>query len=792
MKLKFSISALLLFMVQCSHSQLVPVMKKHDINDYFAIEIPTTFSIERVLEKFPTWNYEHPARGIPDHHVFSIPKSSDEVIYDVNNDQEKSQKHIQKREVLEFKDLIENHGIRSIHRLPLKNLTRRAPVPYGNGDSAVPVPPHDSSMNKIYEARDTFDINDPLFSEQWHLINPSFPGNDLNVTGVWAQNITGRGVVAAIVDDGLDLDNPDLNKNFCAKGSFDFNNNDPLPKPRLSDDYHGTRCAGEIAAVKNDVCGVGVAYDSKVSGIRILSGEITSEDEAAALVYGLDVNDIYSCSWGPPDDGKAMQAPDSIVKGALVRGIKEGRKGKGAVYVFASGNGGVHGDNCNYDGYTNSIYSITVGAIDHKGLHPPYSEACSAVLVVTYSSGSGEYIHTTDYHNQCASRHGGTSAAAPLAGGVYALVLEANPDLTWRDVQYLTIHSSVVVNEKDGAWQDAALGKYSHRYGYGKLDAGKIVDLAKSWNNVNEQANVTTEVYQPKKKVEFDQTIEHDFEIKDGLLDGVQNLEHVILTLNMETTIRGQVTVDLISPSNVVSNLGVVRSKDRSSEGFRDWNFMSVAHWGDENFNGVWKLRVKNFDQENSVNLNTFKVQFFGQKRDVVDGTKDVTVSSSPIISSALSSSSSMSSSLTSSPSTSSSEVQPTATENKDFDNHTGGQYKHEPSHYAEYFLILIIIGFVILLAYYKKFASKIARRREQYEFDIINPEDTESDSDFELDNRLNESDVEANPDTRLNQSFPDEHLRREDSFEIESDDETTKKNDSKEDDIKKDTDTKK
>ena len=113
-----------------------------------------------------------------------------------------------------------------------------------------------------------------------------------------------------------------------------------LPKPRLFDDYHGTRCAGEIGAVKNDVCGVGVAYDSQISGIRILSGTISAEEEASAMMYGLDVNDIYSCSWGPTDDGKTLSQPDAIVKKAMIKGIQTGRKDKGAVYVFASGNGG--------------------------------------------------------------------------------------------------------------------------------------------------------------------------------------------------------------------------------------------------------------------------------------------------------------------------------------------------------------------------------------------------------------------------------------------------------------------
>lgn len=177
-----------------------------------------------------------------------------------------------------------------------------------------------------------------------------------------------------------------------ADNSYDFNDHTDLPTPVLSNDNHGTRCAGQVAAVKNDVCGVGLAYKSKVAGVRILSGPITDSDEAAALNYGLHNVSIFSCSWGPPDDGKSMEAPEYIIEKAFVNGIQNGREGKGSIYVFASGNGAAQGDQCNFDGYTNSIYSVTVSAVDFKGLHPYYSEPCSANMVVAYSSGSGQHI----------------------------------------------------------------------------------------------------------------------------------------------------------------------------------------------------------------------------------------------------------------------------------------------------------------------------------------------------------------------------------------------------------------
>jgi kexin len=177
-----------------------------------------------------------------------------------------------------------------------------------------------------------------------------------------------------------------------AEGSWDYNDHTDLPKPRLADDQHGTRCAGEIAAAKNDVCGVGVAYNAQVAGIRILSASISDADEASALNFGYQDNDIYSCSWGPPDDGRSMEAPSPLIYKSMLNGVQNGRGGKGSIFVFASGNGGAVDDQCNFDGYTNSIFSITISAIDRKGLHPYYSEGCSANMVVTYSSGSGDNI----------------------------------------------------------------------------------------------------------------------------------------------------------------------------------------------------------------------------------------------------------------------------------------------------------------------------------------------------------------------------------------------------------------
>lgn len=461
---------------------------------------------------------------------------------------------------------------------------------------------------QLDEIATSLNIQDPIFKEQWHLFNTVQVGHDLNVTGVWLDGVTGKGSITAVIDDGLDMYSGDLKENYYALGSYDFNEHTDEPKPRLFDDKHGTRCAGEIAAVRNNVCGVGMAYDSKIAGVRILSKPISDEDESAALNYHYQENQIYSCSWGPPDDGKTMEGPGVLIQRAMVNGVQQGRQGNGSVFVFAAGNGAASEDNCNFDGYTNSIYSITVGGIDRQGNHPYYSEHCSAQLVVTYSSGANDAIHTTDVGvDKCYNGHGGTSAAGPLVAGAVALALSVRPDLSWRDVQYLVIEAAVPIHLDDGDWQDTKIGKkFSHTFGYGKMDTWHFVDAAKTWKSVKPQAWY----HSPWLSVQHDipqgeQGLASSFDVTAAMLEtaNLERLEHVTLTMNVEHKRRGDLSVELRSPEGIISHIATTRRNDVAEAGYDDWTFMSVAHWGETGI-GTWTIIVKD------TNVNEFNGSF--------------------------------------------------------------------------------------------------------------------------------------------------------------------------------------
>nr|XP_023667855.1 proprotein convertase subtilisin/kexin type 7 [Paramormyrops kingsleyae]XP_023667856.1 proprotein convertase subtilisin/kexin type 7 [Paramormyrops kingsleyae] len=484
-----------------------------------------------------------------------------------------------------------------------------------------------SQEQPLRRAKRSMEFNDPRYPKQWHLHNEVRAGMDINVTGVWERNVTGSGVTVVVVDDGIQHTLQDIQPNYSPEGSYDLNSNDPDPMPHpdsRGDNHHGTRCAGEIAAAPNNsFCAVGVAYGSRVAGIRVLDGPLTDSMEAVAFNKHYQVNDVYSCSWGPEDDGRTVDGPHPLGKVALQHGVIAGRRGFGSIFVVASGNGGQNEDDCNYDGYANSIYTVTIGAVDENGRKPFYAEKCASMLAVTFSSGDGllRSIVTSDWSMQqgtgCTEGHTGTSAAAPLAAGMVALMLQVRPCLTWRDVQHIIAYTATKYEDKEADWMANSAGfRHSHLHGFGLLNAWRLVNAAKVWESVPFLVSYQSPVLREERTIHAHplvSTVTWNVTAADLLESGMQTLEHVSVAVTVSHPRRGNVEITLICPSGMTSVIGAHRSMDVDPSGYNDWTFSTVRCWG-ERAEGVYSLQLTDYRQGalNIGVLNQWKLILYG------------------------------------------------------------------------------------------------------------------------------------------------------------------------------------
>ncbi|XP_038073219.1 neuroendocrine convertase 2-like [Patiria miniata] len=456
------------------------------------------------------------------------------------------------------------------------------------------------------------DFNDPLIPKQWFLKNTGQAngkkGLDLNVEAAWKKGYTGKGVTIAIMDDGIDYMHDDLAPNFNLAASFDYSSNDAFPYPRYTDDWfnsHGTRCAGEVSAVANNgICGVGIAYNSKIAGIRMLDQPfMTDLIEASSMRHEPQLIDIYSASWGPQDNGKTVDGPRDLTLEAIADGVNKGRGGKGSIYVWASGDGGPN-DDCNCDGYASSMWTISINSAINDGRTALYDESCSSTLASTFSNGRNRHpeagVATTDLYGNCTLAHSGTSAAAPEAAGVFALALEANPSLTWRDIQHLTVLTSKrnQLYDDNYQWQCNGVGlEFNHLFGFGVLDAGAMVELAEKWKTVPERFHCSGATYKGVSQVPDGRSGEKlvlrlTTDACDGQDNMVNYLEHTQAIITLNSTRRGDVTIYLTSPMGTHSILLSERPADEDViDGFQRWPFMTSHTWG-EDPRGEWVLEV--------------------------------------------------------------------------------------------------------------------------------------------------------------------------------------------------------
>ncbi|MGV6802405.1 MAG: S8 family serine peptidase [bacterium] len=455
--------------------------------------------------------------------------------------------------------------------------------------------------------------NDPLYASQWHF---GFMGD---IEAIW-EDYNGTGVNVGVYDDGLQYSHWDLNDNYNAALQVSVAGNVIDPDPTATGDPHGTSVSGLIAAENNGIGGVGVAHGASLTGVTIFSGPADINNNFVGFLEAasqLDNFDVVNHSWGSfPTFNPAHVAGDQLVIAEYENALANGRGGLGTVQVQAAGN-----DSANADGdwQNSSRATITVGAFDSSGDASWYSNHGASLLVSAptsgYSSdldqvttdllGSAGYV-AGDYTNTTTG-FGGTSGATPLVTGTVALMLDANENLGWRDVQEILALSSVergsgigggingdenhswYYNHADN-WNGGGL-HFSEDYGFGGLNAYNAVRMAEVWGLFNApQTSANEDSY----SINFTGSLPiNDLSTQSAFFTISETME--LDYLNFEATLNHtwlpDLTIDLTSPEGTTARLFNRDGDETLADTGWTWNF-GINSFRGEMIAGNWTITI--------------------------------------------------------------------------------------------------------------------------------------------------------------------------------------------------------
>ncbi len=270
-------------------------------------------------------------------------------------------------------------------------------------------------------------------------------GNDLiNAPAAWNRGYTGRGVVVAVIDSGVDVNHPDLRDNIWRNereiagngidddgngfvddvNGWNFgigqNNNNVLPGSNSSGQGHGTHVAGIIAAARNDIGITGTAYNAQIMPIRLGNvdsrGRFTNAgDLGAAIRYAVNNGArVINMSLGWSD----------------IPGLREAlafAASRNVLTVSAAGNSALNAPGIPASYATN--FGLSVGAVDQVRAIAPFSNRAGVDSRMQHVVAPGVNVFSTLPNGQYGNLSG-TSMAAPYVAGAAALLLSANPNLT--------------------------------------------------------------------------------------------------------------------------------------------------------------------------------------------------------------------------------------------------------------------------------------------------------------------------------------------------------------------------
>lgn len=344
---------------------------------------------------------------------------------------------------------------------------------------------------------------DPFLADQWHLQNSGTQfnsslglkvGADARVVKAWQKmgSLGDESCIVAIIDDGFDINHPDLNSDGKVVAPWDFQTRSPDPRPKsvtpFDGDYHGTACAGIAIGISNNIGVLGVAPACRLMPIR-WSGTINDDTIEAWFDY-VRVNGawIVNCSWGTVAANNVLSTRQNE---AIEDCARRGRNGLGCVIVFASGNANRNindPEKGHVNGFAIHPDVISVAASNSLDERSEYSNFGNEITVCAPSDGhGGRGLLTCDMSGKFkfqgieyaagyaagdyTKMFGGTSGAAPVVAGVCALILSYDRQLTAMQVKEIVQRSARQIG-------DLSTYKNGHSilHGYGCINAEEAIN----------------------------------------------------------------------------------------------------------------------------------------------------------------------------------------------------------------------------------------------------------------------------------------------------------------------------